>query len=88
MRLRQRVQRLERAAGARACPACQERRGHSVLVTSRQGIDGTILREAPPPIPCDVCGEFPENVIEVVEAVVASRADLAWLAAELGPPPE
>jgi hypothetical protein len=81
MSLRSRFKRLSDLARAKGytghsgfCPACRERHGRTVLVTTRTGPDGQrspILGNWPDA--CTACGQVPENVIEVVEVIVPSR---------------
>ncbi len=77
MRIRARLVRLERAAGAAGCPACRDRRGRAVLHCGREQRDGSVRFEQPEPMPCPRCGEEPEEVVEVVEVVIETREDLA-----------
>jgi hypothetical protein len=72
MRLRTRLRRLEKAAPDPGCPACQDRRGLTVLVTATRLPDGTVAHEGGVPAPCVRCGLVPERIIqEVIEVVVA-----------------
>jgi hypothetical protein len=82
--LSSRLQRLEQRVGD-GCPACRDRRGRVVLVTSRSLPDGTVAYPEGEPGPCEHCGVVPEQVIEIVETVVETRQDLARLEAEAGP---
>jgi hypothetical protein len=82
MRLSGRLQRLEQRLGDDGCPACRDRRGCFVMVTSRCLPDGTVAYPDEEPAPCDQCGIVPERVIEVVETVVETREDVARLTAE------
>ncbi len=77
MRMRARLVRLERTAGAAGCPACRDRRGRVVLHCGREQRDGSVRFESPEPMPCPRCGEVPEEVVEVVEVVIEAREDLA-----------
>jgi hypothetical protein len=52
------------------CPACRHRRGLIVLVTVREEPDGSWGAKEDQPRSCAVCGEVPEQIIEVVEHVV------------------
>ncbi len=66
MSLHTRVKRLaeearKRGIGSGLCPACWERKGCMVVVTADTD-------EAP--AACEVCGEVPEDVIEVEEILV------------------
>jgi hypothetical protein len=70
MSLRTRLQRLERAQIDTGCPACRDRRGRIVLLTAEQRPDGTVAVMEGEPASCALCGEVPEQVIEVVETVV------------------
>jgi hypothetical protein len=82
VRLHSRLQRL----GGRndGCPACRDRRGRIVIVTSRRLLDGTTVPHGEWPTPCEQCGELPEQIIEIVEAVAEPQKDVAHLAAESG----
>jgi hypothetical protein len=82
MRLSGRLHRLERRVGDTGCPACRDRRGRVVLVTSRSLPDGKTEPQGDWPPPCERCGEVPEQVVEIVETVVGTREDLIHLAAE------
>ena len=74
--LRGRLNRLERAIlPSGGCPACRDRRGRVVVHTCRQMADGSMRPDGDAPQPCDVCGEAPEEVIEIVEVVVSTRAE-------------
>jgi hypothetical protein len=72
MRIRGRLARLERTVGT-GCPDCRHRRGHVFLHISRQAPDGTLHSATAAPRPCSRCGQIPEEVIEVVEAIIATR---------------
>ena len=75
MRLRVRLQRLERDKGTdRSCPACRPRRGLTALVDVTPMPEGMVAGAADAPLPCERCGAVPESVVEVVEVVVESRA--------------
>src|SRR5262245_49628010 len=80
MSLRTRLRRLEQAVRPGVCPACGDREGRMVLVTVRQTPDGYVPAEGEAlPAPCPNCARVPEQVIAVVECVVASRAEaLGW----------
>ena len=79
-----RLQRLEQSVGSSdgGCPACRDRRGGIVIVTSRSLTDGNTEPRGDWPAPCERCGEAPEQIIEIVEAVVETREDVARLAVE------
>jgi hypothetical protein len=70
MRLRTRLQRLERNLVAAGCPACRDRRGLIVLRIVERFPDGSVAAEAEEPRPCVRCGQIPEQVMEVIETVV------------------
>lgn len=73
MALRIRLARLEQLAPIRRCSHCEDRRGRIVLVTMRQTPEGLAPGDGEAlPGPCPRCGQLPEQVIEIVEAVVAS----------------
>jgi hypothetical protein len=75
MKLRGRLQRLERSAALDGgCRACRPRRGLTVTVFSAQREDGTIPEPQGMPVPCQRCGEIPEQITHIVEVVVASPA--------------
>jgi hypothetical protein len=74
MRLRTRLARLEGKGPEGGCPACRERRGLTVLVTVREDPDGTAVFVQGGPLPCPLCGRVPEQVVEVMETVVAQPA--------------
>jgi hypothetical protein len=73
MRLRTRLQPLERNRIDSGCPACRGRRGRIVLLRAEQLPDGTGAVVDGPPTPCARCGQIPEQIIEVVETVVGER---------------
>ena len=73
MKLRARLQRLERNTVAAGCPACRDRRGRIVLRTATPLPDGTVVWDEDEPKPCMRCGLIPEQIIEVVEVVVEER---------------
>jgi len=56
------------------CPACRHRHGTSVTVFSEEKEDGTVTEPEGMPLPCERCGEIPEQVCHVLEVVVASPA--------------
>jgi hypothetical protein len=82
MTINQRLRRLEQRVGDPGCPACRDRRGHTVMVRSRRLPDGTTLPLESEPGPCERCGEVAEFIIEIVETVVESRENVARRAAE------
>lgn len=71
MSLRTRLQRLERHVVVAGCPACCDRRGQILVRVAEQLLDGTVASVDDLPPPCAGCGQIPERVIQVVEAVVA-----------------
>jgi hypothetical protein len=73
MKLRTRLQRLERHAVDAGCPACRERRGLIVFLTAERLPDGTVVTTEDEPQLCARCGQVPEQVIEVIESVVDGR---------------
>ncbi len=81
MNLRGRLRRLERSVGAAGCPACRDRRGRFLQRTGREQADGSVVFEEPAPAPCRRCGQVPEHVVEIVEVVVESPADVARVGA-------
>ena len=75
MKLRARLQRLERSSAFDGhCPACRPRRGTSVTVFSEERDDGTVTEPEGMPLPCERCGEVPEQVFHVLEVVVGGPA--------------
>ena len=70
MKLRIRLQRLERSTVDLGCPACRDRRGRIVLVTAQRLRDGTVVAIEEEPQPCARGRQVPEQIIEVVETVV------------------
>ena len=84
MRLQYRLKRLEQCLGRREgdCPACRDRRGLVVVVGSRRLPDGTTTAKGEWPALCETCGEVPEQLIEIVEAVVETHEDVEPLADE------
>jgi len=79
MRLSSRLRRLELAAGGRdlGCPACRDRRGRIVLVTSQRLPDGTRAREGDWPAPCAACGVVPEQTLEIVKPIMGAHGEAA-----------
>ena len=69
MNFRQRLQRLERTIPDRSCRACCQRRGRVVLVTVKERADSS-TEAIDLPTPCSVCGQRPEQIIEIVERIV------------------
>jgi hypothetical protein len=82
VKLHTRLQRLEQRLREPGCPACRDRRGRIVLVTSRSLPDGRTELQGDWPAPCERCSEAPEQIIEILEAMVETREDVARLAAE------
>jgi hypothetical protein len=65
------------------CPACRDRRKESVVVRGRSGDNGEVNWDWEGPPPCAVCGEVTEEVVEIIEQVVATRDQAqAWLRGE------
>jgi hypothetical protein len=73
MSLRTRLQRLERNTVEEGCPACRDRRGRVVWLTAERRPDGTVVTVEKEPPACTWCGQIPEQIIEVVRAVVGER---------------
>jgi hypothetical protein len=71
MSLRTRLQRLERNTVDAGCPACRDRRGRVALRIVERLTDGTVAVHAEELQSCVQCGQIPEQVIEVIETVVA-----------------
>jgi hypothetical protein len=69
-----RLRRLEAAVPA-GCPACRDRRGRELLHIRRQNLDGTCSSVNGEPLPCERCGNVPEELIEMVEVVVSTREE-------------
>jgi hypothetical protein len=69
MKLRHRLVRLEQRLPA-GCPACRHRRGLVALVTVREEPDEPAALPEGAPLQCAVCGNVPEQIIEIVEQVV------------------
>ena len=75
MRVRARLQRLERDKGIdRSCPTCRPRRGLAAMVDVTPMPEGMVADAADAPMPCERCGAVPEAVVEIVEVVVESPA--------------
>ena len=75
MRVRARLQRLERDKGIeQSCPACRPRRGLTAMVDVTPMPEGMVADAADAPMPCERCGVVPESAIEIVEVVVESPA--------------
>ena len=68
MKLSNRLRRLEHRVGDPGCPACRDRRGRNVWVTSRRNPDGSTTTLESEPAPCKQCGAVPEFIIEFVRA--------------------
>jgi hypothetical protein len=83
MKLRSRLERLQKCLPAAGCPSCRDRAGRIVLLTFRAGEDGTPVANGPTraPAPCPRCGQVPERVLEVVETVVTTREEAQKLLA-------
>ena len=77
MKLRARLQRLERSVGIDGgCPACRQRRGLSITVFSEENDDGRITEPEGMPTPCERCGEIPERIFHIIESVVKDTEDV------------
>jgi hypothetical protein len=76
MRLRTRLQNLERSRTFAGCPVCRHRRV-IVLRTATPLPDGTVVWDVDKPQPCTHCGQIPEQIIEVILPVVDERIDAA-----------
>jgi hypothetical protein len=74
MSLRTRLQRLERDRVEEGCPACRDRRGRIVWLTAERLADGTVVTVENEPQACTRCGQVPEQIVEVVRAVVGERS--------------
>jgi hypothetical protein len=85
MRLRTRLEKLERQVGPLGCPACRERRGRHVLLTVKELPDGTLLPSPDQPPPCARCGQVAELVIQVVAPVEADAGEDHGPGGEGGP---
>jgi hypothetical protein len=85
VRAKARLARLERELGNPGCPACRDRRRFSVVVEIEDLPDGTVRDLAPRPAACDVCGEIPEQIIEIAYVVVTTREEVDRLADRAGP---
>jgi hypothetical protein len=68
MRLRARLQRLERKAGSSNCPGCRQRSWQVIVTHERELPDGTIIRDEVPK-PCVLCGRLPEQVVWDIDPV-------------------
>jgi hypothetical protein len=81
MRLRERLNRLERRAEKillpTRCPACQDRVSEHMIMTSRARADDTLVFDGVEPkrAPCPRCGRAPEPVLKVIEVVVTTREE-------------
>jgi DNA-directed RNA polymerase subunit RPC12/RpoP len=69
MRLRMRLQKLERTRTFAGCPACRHRRV-IVIRTATPLPDGSVVWDVDKPQPCTRCGKIPEQIIEVMLPVV------------------
>ena len=69
MRLRTRLQKLERSRTFAGCPACRHRHV-IVLRTCTPLADGSVVWDVDEPQPCTRCGQIPEQIIEVILPVV------------------
>jgi hypothetical protein len=79
MKIRNRITRLERGllGDTGHCRACRERDGRVVLRTAHKAPDGSVVPDEPEPEPCPSCGEAPEQLIVVINEVVASRNEIS-----------
>ena len=74
MRLRTRLQKLERSRLFVDCPACRHR--HIIVMrTGTQQADGSMVWDVDKPLPCTHCGTIPEQIIEVILSVVDERSN-------------
>jgi hypothetical protein len=46
-----------------------------VLLNARRLADGTIVSAEDSPLPCERCGQVPEQIVEVIETVVEPSAE-------------
>jgi hypothetical protein len=74
MRLRSRLQKLERSRTFAGCPVCRHRRV-IVIRTCTPLPDGSVVWDGDKPHPCTCCGQIPEQLIEVILSVVDERND-------------
>jgi DNA-directed RNA polymerase subunit RPC12/RpoP len=74
MRLRTRLQKLERSRTFAGCPGCRHRRV-IVLRTCTPLPDGSVVWDVDEPQPCARCGQIPEQIIEMILSVVDERND-------------
>jgi hypothetical protein len=72
MKLRTRLQKLERSRTFAGCPVCRHRRV-IVLRTCTPLPDGTVVWDVDEPQPCTRCGQIPEQLIKVILPVVDER---------------
>lgn len=66
MRARARIRHLEQQAGP---PGCRERLERIVLTSATELPDETVVPSGDRPQPCPECGEVPDQVIGVAEAM-------------------
>jgi hypothetical protein len=69
MRMKSRLQKLERSQRFAGCPACRHRRV-IVIRTCTPLPDGSVVWDVDKPPPCTRCGKIPEQIIEVILPVV------------------
>ena len=74
MKLRTRLQKLERSRMFADCPACRHRRV-IVIRTATPIPDGSVLWDVDKPQPCTRCGKIPEQIIEMILPVVDERSN-------------
>lgn len=72
MKLRARLQRLERSVGDAGCPACRHR-GRIVTRTATSLPDGTVVWDQDEPQPCVRCGQIPEQIIDIILPIEDER---------------
>jgi tRNA U54 and U55 pseudouridine synthase Pus10 len=73
MRLRQRLEFLERHFPRWRCPGGNHRRGLIALVTVTALPDGS-TEESALPEPCTLCGEIAERILGITERVVTRES--------------
>lgn len=74
MRLRTRLQMLERSRLFAGCPACRQR--HIIVMrTGTQQADGSVVWDRDAPKPCPRCGKIPDQIIEVHLPFLGERSD-------------
>jgi DNA-directed RNA polymerase subunit RPC12/RpoP len=76
MRLRTRLQKLERSRTFAGCPTCRHRRV-IVLRTCTPLSDVTVVWDVDKPPTCTRCGQIPEQIIEVILSVLDERSNVS-----------